>query len=163
MPLALIEQLYSEPECENIKKLFLEDSSCRLSLREAIGNKIILEKEKFLSSNPLDTLCLLCLTAKFATSEDECHRVAITVYQFLDKPLDIIPSLLEDEGLKLASKSLMALSFRVKALEKRWKYHGAPSPSFYRKVSKTIFSSHGQKDLAAHHEQWEGFLGELLV
>lgn len=55
------------------------------------------------------------------------------------------------------------MSFRVKALEKRWKYHGAPSPSFYRQVSKTVFNGQGQKDIAAHHEQWEGFLGELLV
>jgi hypothetical protein len=163
MPLALIEELYSEQECKIIKDLFLEDSSSRLSLREAIGNKIILEKEKILSTNALDALYLICLTAKFAASEDECHRVAITIYQFLDKPLDVIPSLIEDEGLKLASKTLMALSFRVKALEKRWKYHGAPSPSFYRQVSKTIFIRHGQKDLAAHHEQWEGFLGELLI
>ena len=163
MPLALIEELYSEQECRVIKDLFLEDSSSRLSLREAIGNKIIIEKEKILSSNALDALYLICLTAKFAASEDECHRVAITIYQFLDKPLDIIPSLIEDEGLKFASKTLMALSFRVKALENRWKYHGAPSPSFYRKVSKTIFNNYGQKDLATHHEQWEGFLGELLV
>jgi hypothetical protein len=163
MSLTLIEEIYSEQECRIIKDLFTEDPSSRLSLREALGNKIITEKDKILTTNPLDVICLICLTAKFAASEDECHRVAITIYQFLDKPLDVIPSLIEDEGLKLASKTLMALSFRVKALEKRWKYHGAPSPSFYRKVSKTIFSNHGQKDLAAHHEQWEGFLGELLV
>lgn len=163
MPLALIDQLYSEKECQSIKNLFLEDPSSRLSLREAIGHKIILEKETFLTTSALDTLCLICLTAKFAASEDECHRVAITIYQFLDKPLDATPSLIEDQGLKFASKTLMALSFRVKALEKRCKYHGAPSPSFYRKVSKTIFHNHGQKDLASHHEQWEGFLGELLV
>lgn len=163
MALALIEELYGEKDCEIIKTLFLEDPSSRLSLREAIGNKIILEKDKILVTNSLDAICLICLTAKFAASEDECHRVAITIYQFLDKPLDTIPSLIDDKGIKFASKTLMALSFRAKSLEKRWKYHGAPSPSFYRKVSKTVFDCYGQKDLAAHHEQWEGFLGELLI
>lgn len=163
MGLALIEELYQGKDCEAIKKLFLEDSSSRLSLREAIGNKIVLEKDKILTTNPLDIICLLCLTAKFASSEDECHRVAITVYQFYDKPNDILPSIISDEGLQFASKALTALAFRIKALEKRWKYHGAPSPSFYRQVSKTVFANHGQKDIASHHEQWEGFLGELLV
>jgi hypothetical protein len=163
MPLALIEELYGEKECKTIKELFLEDPSSRLSLREAIGNKIVLEKDKILTTNALDIICLLCLTAKFASSEDECHRVAITIYQFFDKPKDVIPSLIDDEGLEFASKTLMALSFRVKAMENRWKYHGAPSPSFYRQVSKTVFSNHEQKDIAAHHEQWEGFLGELFI
>ena len=163
MGLALIEELYSGKDCEAIKRLFLEDSSSRLSLREAIGNKIVLEKDKILTTNPLDIICLLCLTAKFASSEDECHRVAITVYQFYDKPNDVLPSIVSDEGLQFASKALTALAFRVKALEKKWKYHGAPSPNFYRQVSKTVFNTHGQKDIAAHHEQWEGFLGELFV
>jgi len=163
MPLALIEELYGKEDCETIKQLFLEDISSHLSLREAIGNKIILEKEKILTTNALDALCLICLTSKFASSEDECHRVAITIYQFIDKPTNTLPSLFEDSGLQFASKTLMSLSFRAKALEKRWKYHGAPSPSFYRKVSKTIFVNHDQKDIAAHHEQWEGFLGELFI
>jgi hypothetical protein len=159
----LIEELYTDKECKTIKELFLEDTRNRLSLKEAIGNKIIIEKDKILTSNALDIICLLCLTAKFAVSEDECHRIAITVYQFFDKPNNQIPSLITDEGLIFASKTLTALSFRVKAMEKRWKYHGAPSPSFYRKVSKTIFQSNGQKDIAAHHEQWEGFLGEIFI
>ncbi len=163
MPLALIEELYGKEDCETIKQLFLEDISSHLSLREAIGNKIILEKEKILTTNALDALCLICLTSKFASSEDECHRVAITIYQFIDKPINTLPSLLEDSGLHFASKTLMSLSFRAKALEKRWKYHGAPSPSFYRKVSKAIFSNNDQKYIAAHHEQWEGFLGELFI
>jgi hypothetical protein len=163
MPLALIEELYSEKDCKIIKKLFLEDHTSKISLREAIGNKIIIEKDKILTTNPLDALCLICLTAKFAASEDECHRVAITIYQFFDKPKDLIPSLIDDIGLEFASKTLISLSFCAKSLEKRWKYHGAPSPSFYRQISKTIFNNHGQKDIAAHHEQWEGFLGELLI
>lgn len=163
MSITLIEELYDKKDCSTIKDLFLEDTSSRISLREAIGNKIILEKDKILTTNPLDILCLICLTAKFAASEDECHRVAITIYQFLNKPKNFLPSLIDDVGLEFASKTLMCLSFRVKAMEKRWKFHGAPSPSYYREVSKTVFINHGQKDIATHHEQWEGFLGELFV
>ena len=48
-------------------------------------------------------------------------------------------------------------------MEKRWKYHGAPSPSYYRQASKSTFKKYGQDDIAAHHEKWEGFLGELFV
>lgn len=163
MPIALIEQLYEENECKIIKEFYQNDESSRNALREAIGNKIILEKDKFLTTNPLDIICLICLTAKFAHSEDECHRVAITLYQFYDKPVDsIMPSLVNDEGLKFANKALISLSFLAKAMEKKWKYHGAPSPSFYRSVSKTIFKRSNQADIATHHEQWEGFLGEMF-
>lgn len=161
---ALIDEIYTEQECSHIKAFFSEDSSLRDIIKKAIGDKIILSSEKILLSNPLDIVYLICLTSKFATSDDECHRVAITVFQFIEKIDDSLPYLSEDGcSLLFANKVLMALSFRVKAIEHRWKYRGAPSPSFYRQLSKQIFTNNGQADIAKHHEQWEGFLGELLV
>jgi hypothetical protein len=162
MPI-LIEELYDSKECETIRDLYKNDESTRNILREAIGNKIILENKTILTSKPLDVLCLVCLTSKFASSEDECHRVAITVYQHLDKVNDFLPYLTDQEGLAFASKTLIALSFAYKAMERRWQRHGAPKPDYYRKASKLTFLRHGQKDIAAHHEKWEGFLGELFV
>ena len=106
---------------------------------------------------------MICLTAKFADSEDECNRVAITIYQYHDKTKETIPSIISDEGLGFASKCLIALSFHPQALEKRWKYHAAPKPDFYRQLSKTTYKRFGQEDIASHHEQWEAFLGEVLV
>ena len=128
-----------------------------------IGSKIVIEKDKILLSNPIDILYLVCLTSKFASSDDECHRVAMTVHQYFSKPKLALPMLSEDQGLTFATKTLIALSFFAKALEHRWRHHGAPTPAFYRKISKATFANHGQEDIAAHHEQWEGFLGELFV
>lgn len=159
----LIEELYTSKECETIRDFYKKDESVRSALKEAIGTKIILEKDKFLTSKPLDIICLICLTSKFAASDDECHRVAITIYQYFDKPKNPLPYISSDQGLEFANKTLIALSFFAKALEARWKRHGAPSPKYYRNASKLVFLHHGQKDIAAHHEQWEGFIGELFV
>lgn len=160
---ALIEQLYSPLECKAIQDLYEEDSSSRIAIREAIGTKLIVDKDKILSEKPLDAIYLICLAAKFASSEEECHKVAITVYQRYDKPNDVLPSLAFDDGLKFAHKTLMALSFHQQALERLWKYHGAPKPAYYRQISKNVFVTYGEKEIAAHHEQWESFLGEMFV
>ena len=158
----LIEELYSDKECEIIKEFFQEDS-LKKTILNAIGTKIVIEKDKILTSKPLDILYLICLTSKFASSDEECHAIAITVYQYFDKPKFILPLLTEDHGLVFASKTLIALSFHSKAMEHRWKHHGAPAPAFYRRISKATFQSAGQTNIANHHEQWESFLGEMFV
>jgi hypothetical protein len=159
---ALIDELYSKEDCERIRTFYKEDKTLHTSLRQAIGDKITLAKDVFLTSNPVDVVCLVCLTAKFASSEDECHRVAITVCQVMQEP-DPLPYVHRDEQLTLASKTLISLSFFYKALEHRFRCHGAPSPTFYRNLSKSVYRSNKQPDIAAHHEQWEGFLGELFI
>ncbi len=159
----LIEQLYDSKDCEYIKTLYKEDPSCRLALKEAIANKVVLSKDKFLKYRPIDVLCMICLSSDFASSDDECYRVAITIFQYLNKPKNILPSLVEDKGLQFASKTLIALSLFHQALEKRWKFHAAPSPSYYRQVSKATFAQYGQNDVSLHHEKWEGFIGENFV
>jgi hypothetical protein len=160
---SLIEQLYNSKNCEALKNLYQTDLESKTSIKKAIGTKLATDSEKIVTSNAIDVLFLVCLTASFADSEDECNRVAITIYQHHDKVKQTIPSLLLDQGLVFANKSLIALSFYPQALEKRWKYHGAPKPEFYRKASKMGFKIHGQKDIAAHHEHWEAFLGEMFV
>jgi hypothetical protein len=163
MSQALIEQLYEQSQCEALKKLFLEDKTTHKLIQEAIGAKLITAQDKIITTKSIDALYMICLAAKFADSEDECYRVAITIYQYHNKPNSIFPSLIEDLGLKFATKTLIALTFHKQALEKRWKYHGAPSPSFYRNLSKRIFSTYGQADISEHHEQWESFLSEVLI
>jgi hypothetical protein len=160
---SLVDQLYDIKNSEALKYIYETDPSSRISIKEAIGSKLITDKDKIIESNAIDALFLICLAAKFADSEDECNRIAVTVYQYHDKVNQPLPCLVTDTGLKLANKTLMALSLYPQAIEKRWKYHGAPKPSFYRNMSKTIFVSQGQTDVAAHHEQWEGFLGEVFV
>lgn len=159
----LIEQLYSSDECRAIRSLYKDDNTTHKLIQHAIGEKILSSSEKIITTKPLDVVCLICLTAKFASSEDECHRVAITVFQYLDKPEEQLPLITEDQGLSFASKTLIALSFRAKALEKRWRQHGAPSPSYYRQASKLTYNKFNQQDIAEHHEKWEGFLGEYFI
>jgi len=159
----LVEQLYDAKNCKALQELYQTDPCLRPSIKEAIGSKLITDSSKIITSHAIDALFMICLTAKFADSEDECNRVAITIYQYHDKTNETFPSIASDQGLKFANKCLIALSFHPQALEKRWKYHGAPKPNFYRQLSKTVFKLYEQEDIAAHHEQWEAFLGEVLV
>ena len=158
---ALIDELYGPEDCKRIRDFYKEDNSLHLALRQAIGEQITIKSDTFLASNPVDVVCLVCLTSKFASSEDECHRVAITVCQLLGEP-DPLPYVHKDDPLILANKTLISLSFFYKALEHRFLCHGSPSPAFYRNISKSVFKSNKQPDIAAHHEKWEGFLGEMF-
>lgn len=163
MAKSLIEQLYDSKNCKALQSLYETDPSSRPSIKQAIGSKLITDSSKIIVSNAIDALFMICLAAKFADSEDECNRVAITIYQYHDKVKEVVPCMSIDYGLTFSSKCLIALSFYPQALEKRWKYHGAPKPDFYRQLSKTIYKTFDQDDIAAHHEQWEGFLSEVLV
>jgi hypothetical protein len=158
---ALIDELYQPDDCNKIRSFYKEDTSLHTALRQAIGEQITLKSDKLLFSNPMDIICLVCLTAKFASSEDECNRVGITVCQMF-KELDPLPYIHRDEPLTLANKTLISLSFFYKALELRWKRYAAPSPQCYRNISKSTFRKNKQPDIAAHHEKWEGFLGEMF-
>jgi hypothetical protein len=162
MKKSLVEQLYDKKNYEALTKLFDTDPSTRPCIKEAISSRLITSNEKIITSNAIDALFMICLSAKFADSEDECNRIAITIYQYHDK-CPAIPCMSQDVGLTFSSKCLIALSFHPQAMEKKWKQYGAPSPSFYRQLSKTIYSMYEQKDIAAHHEQWEEFLGEVLI
>jgi len=159
----LVEQLYDAKNCEALQDLYRTDPLLRPSIKEAISSKLITDSSKIIVSHAIDALFMICLSAKFADSEDECNRVAVTIYQYHDKTASIIPSIASDEGLVFASKCLIALSFHPQALEKRWMYHGAPKPDFYRQLSKNVYKAFDQQDISAHHEQWEAFLGEVLV
>ena len=160
---SLIEELYTPQECRIIQEFFSEENEIKETIVQAIGSKLIIEKDKILMSNPIDILYIVCLQARFADSEEECNRVALAIYQHFNKPQKILPMISEDFGLVFATKALIALSFHLQALEHRWKYKGAPTPAYYRKISKATFEIHGQKDVADHHEQWEMFLGEMFV
>ena len=162
MAKALIEQLYDKKNCEALRELFDTDPSARPCIKEAISSRLITKQDKIITTNAIDALFMICLSAKFADSEDECNRVAITIYQFHDRK-PTIPCFSQDRGLLFANKCLIALSFHPQALEKRWKRYAAPKPDFYRQLSKSVYSIHDQEDIAAHHEQWEAFLGEVFV
>ncbi len=156
--MSLIEELYDEKSAKIIKVLYSEDPE---QLYVAFGTKILEKSETFLISKPLDILTLLCMTATFAENKEECHDVAIIVYNGL-KRKDPLPYVLDDRGFVLAEKTLVALSFFRSAMEKRAK-KGAPPSEFYRGLSKTLFIKNNQENIAEHHEKWESFLSEIFI
>ena len=109
---SLIEELYTSQECRIIQEFFSEEDEIKETIIQAIGSKIIIEKDKILVSKPIDILFIVCLQAKFASSEEECNRVALSVHQYFNKPQKILPMLSEDFGLIFATKAFIALSFQ---------------------------------------------------
>lgn len=158
--MALIDELYSEEDCERIKALYKEDVSSRQVLLEAFGHKII-QNDNILTSKPLDVLALICMTAEFANSQNECHAVAIMVHKHINTK-DPLPYILDDHGITLAEKCLVSLSFFLPALERRYR-KGAPSPDYYRKAGKLMFSRCDHEDIANNHEKWESFFSEMFL
>lgn len=159
--MTLIEELYSSNAVELIRDLYHDSPESKESFYQAFGNKILENPDKILLSKPLDILMLICSTANFASSHQECQDVAIIMYKRLQEKTPL-PYMLDDRGIDLAEKSLIALSFFKPAMLVRWK-RGAPSLDFYRTYSKNIFRSLGYEDLSEHHEKWENFLSEFFI
>lgn len=159
--MSLIEELYSPGEGDRIKSLYEEGGSARKSLLEALGVKV-LDSEKILTSSPLDILYIICSLAKFADSEEECQSVALIIHSRI-RDKNPLPYVLDDRGIVLAEKTLVALSFYSAAMTYRAVKKGAPKPSFYRACAKKIFSDNDHQDIADHHEQWESFLSEMFL
>ena len=159
--MALIDELYSPEDCKRIKALYSEDVDSRAALMQAFGRRII-ESQSILTSKPLDVLALICMTASFADSATECQTVALIIHKHI-KTTNPLPYLLDDQGIILAEKTLTSLAFFMPAMEHRHRYRGAPSPDFYRRASKLMFSRYEHEDIAAHHEQWESFFAEMFL
>lgn len=159
---SLIEQLYDEKTVKLIRSIYTSDPEARTHLFKAFGHKLIEKSETFINAKPLDLLTLICMTATFPDDEKECQEVAIIIYKRMkdDEPL---PYIISDQGLLLAEKTLISLSFYPKAMERRWKRNGAPSPEYYRRASKMLFEKNNLDCIARHHEKWEMFFSEYFV
>ncbi len=160
--MSLIEELYDQDSVKWIKHIYSEDPNSKELLFESFGHKIIESQEIFLKSKPLDIICLICMTAKFAENKEECQTVGIIVHKGLQHK-NPLPYVLDDHGFLLAEKTLVALSFFRSAMDYRSKYKGAPTSSFYRNASKLLFSKNGHDNIADHHEKWENFLSEIFI
>jgi hypothetical protein len=156
----LIEQLYSEKDCEHIKELY-KDASLREHLQRAIGEKLFTDNTAILTNCGVDVFFLVCSTANFATI-DESNRVALIVFNNI-KIHNPLPCLLDHHGVELAERSFVSLSFFYKRLEHRWRYKGSPAPETYRNLAKHIFAQHNNEDISEHFEKWENFLSERFI
>ena len=77
MPLSLIDQLYDQKNSEALKSLYETDPALRPSIKQAISSRLISDNSKIIVSHAIDALFMICLSAKFADSEDECNRVLL--------------------------------------------------------------------------------------
>ena len=79
--MSLIEELYDGDSVKWIRKVYSTDPESKELLYESFGHKIIESQEVFLQSKPLDILCLICMTAKFAENKEECQTVGIILHK----------------------------------------------------------------------------------
>lgn len=114
---------------------------------------------EILSTGFQDQIFCLLSNASFA-SEQECIEVSRSIISTMFVP-DILPYVTSHYGRQLADRCLVSLSWFQNAIQKRSRFHGAPSIDFYRTVGKTAFKNDGHEDICAHFEKWEGFLSEL--
>lgn len=155
----LIEELYSGKEKEALLSLS-EDRTIRSQVARQINKKLT---DKGIVLNFSDEQLMIILSqAEFANSDDECAYVAGVVKRYL-KTAEVLPFTIEHKGYDLASRCLISLSFFYRALEKRWKYHSAPEPNFYREVGKKTFWDIGRQDVSDNFEKWENFMQENFV
>ena len=56
----------------------------------------------------------------------------------------------------------MSLSLYKKAMARRTKFRGCPSPDFYREVGIKTVSDDGMESVASHFDDWASLVGETL-
>lgn len=159
--MVLIDELYNSQEAEFIKSIYQGDADSHPALMKALGSKII-DSNKVLVSNTIDIIMLVCMNASFAHSAEECNKVAMILHRNI-KNDDPLPYLMDDQSMKFAEKTLIALTFFRPAMESRHVLQGAPRPDFYRGASKAIFDKYQHEDVADNHERWEAFLLEMFL
>ncbi|MBT3404849.1 hypothetical protein HN832_02040 [archaeon] len=156
----LIRNLFPVKQAGAMNYLWEDDPALRLSVAKSVGTKL-LSKEAIYSDAPSQVMALMSL-ASFANSDQECIHVAGAINKLVTSR-DPLPLVSVHRGYALASRCLISLGMFYKGIEHRHKYHGAPNPSFYRKIGKQTFDTIGQKGIAGNFEKWETFLQEIFI
>lgn len=157
---AFIEQLFSKKDVQLIRSLW-EDQSVRSLLQKEIGKKLI-DQNKIVSGPPLTQIMLVVSLSPFAESDKECNDISCIIFWGIDKA-DIFPLITEHKNKELAYRCLLSTSLFKEHMDKKWKYHGAPSTDFYRKVGIQTFKNIGMEDIGNHFDQWGSFINEMFI
>jgi hypothetical protein len=162
---ALIDRLFSQAESDAIRSLWADESSRRL-IQQEVGKRL-LESEDIIDELPLTQLMFIASLSPFASSEDECHKVASIIYWGIGRT-DILPYYIDDvyanrQDALYANRCLISLSFFKSALIRRWKRHGAPSIDFYRNTGIDAYHRVEMDDIGDHFRQWENFWSEMFT
>ena len=162
---SLIDKLFSEAQVQAIEKLW-GDESTRLIIQQEIGKKLLVS-DQIINELPLSQLMFITTLSPFASSEEECHKIASIIYWGI-REKDILPSYSEHIQLKnqyanYANRCLISLSLFRNVLNQKCKRYGAPCPNFYRKTGISAYSRAGLTIISDHFKQWEHFLGEMFL
>lgn len=154
----IINQLVSNKEKDAVCNL-LQDDNSKLLLLKSLGQRL-LQKDEIFIMDSIGQIILLIANAPFLRSEEECMQITNMV-QWGIKRTNVLPMITEHKNKELAYRCLLSLGFFKEAVEKRTKYHGAPSVSFYRNIGINQFKNIGFLEISEDFQKWEYYLGEI--
>jgi hypothetical protein len=128
---------------------------------EVISNQLANNRQVLLG-NELNQLILLTSQAQFLLEQSEAVQVAVMIFWCL-KQTDILPRISEQSGKALGSRCLIALSLFEPALQNLCNRHGAPSPTFYRKVGKAVLDSENMREVSLNFDRWTNYIHERFI
>lgn len=152
-------ELYGENTSNAIERLMEDKDNIPMIIKQ-ISRKFY-ENENIIISSSTDQMMLLFSVPYFSKTEDEVICVASSVKRCLNYQSPL-PLLSEHSGYDFASRTLVSYGFFKKALDKRWKSHGAPRPEFYRDIARKEFDKIGRDDVAENFDNWVSFMNELV-
>jgi|TARA_Y100000310_G_scaffold345607_1_gene467217 hypothetical protein len=167
--MSLVEKVFLDGGDETLNKLLKDEDVKKLILKEVA--KELPDYEGIITKYPNEQIMAIVLDQSFADM-DECFYVGNMIIRYMKKGLqldkkiseekktssDILPSLVYQKGIELAEKGFIGLCFFYECLEHKSNRHGAPSPEYFKSVSKTIFVQEGWPTLASNIDNWQDCL-----
>jgi len=151
-------QLVSPNETEAVNSL-LQDNNTKSILLKSLGQRLLQHDEVFVIDS-LGQFTLLIANAPFIQSDEECFQIT-NIVQWGVKRINILPLVTEHKDKDLAYRCLLSLGLFKDAMEKRTKFHGAPSTNFYRVIGIEEFKKMGFVEISEDFQKWECYLGEM--
>jgi hypothetical protein len=118
-------------------------------------------EEDFIRVNPKDYILSFCANSNIGNFR-EAEEVVDIIFHHLRNTKDIIPAVTEHQGLQLANRGLVSLSFFRDYMLHLHNRYGYPKPDFYIEKSKIEYEGAGKDYLSMHFESWIDFLQETF-
>ncbi len=151
-------ELYGENNARAIETL-MDDKVSQGVLLQRMGMDL-LHNDSVLISPSLEQMMLIFSVPSFNKTDEEVVFVAQTATKYL-KVRNILPLASEQSGYDFAARTLISCGFFLKALERRYERHAAPSPDFYRERAKKEFERIDREDVAENFDKWTAYMNEF--
>lgn len=152
------EKIVAPNEAASVNSL-MQDGDSKLMMLKSLGQRFLSKDEIFVIDS-LGQFMLLVANAPFVQSDEECIQIT-QIVQWGIKKTDVFPMITEHKNNELAYRCLLSLGLFKPAMEKRTKYHGSPSPNFYRGIGINTFRKIGFTEISDDFTKWECYLGEI--